>query len=358
MRTALVLVGSLLAFMVTEHLIFTRYYPSIANPDSTTGHLELVLGNEAKRTVADRNQVLAVGHSRMGFFPRFANALKLGYTFATIANPGTQPRDWYYMLRAADPTRQRYRAVIVPLEEYEDYAFPENLAERYLDQRFLLQELGWTDIPEFAGSFSSTEGKWGAVRDIVFKGYIYRTDFQDFLLAPQPRIKLAKLNRDHSSEWYADYIGPETNVAGLKIDWAHHTFEAPADMPPGMRDLFENRLFSPILPADQRTRDYNRHWLGKICGYYRGTGTTVIFIRLPRGPYPRPDLPPLNPSSSVRTLALQPGVILDSEHTFEGLEDPTLFKDPMHLNGPGEARFSTLLGQRVRELLGPPPATP
>jgi len=66
-------------------------------------------------------------------------------------------------------------------------------------------------------------------------------------------------------------------------------------------------------------------------------------------------MPPPNPRSSVHQLAEgDSNIILDNEHTFDSLETPTLFIDPMHFNGPGEERFSAMLGRRVREILGTP----
>ena len=96
--------GTLLAYILVENAIFnTGYYARIVNPESTTGRLELILWNEQKRPVADSNQVLTIGDSRMGVFPRYANEMKpeLGYTFATLAVAGTTPRCWYYMLPVA-----------------------------------------------------------------------------------------------------------------------------------------------------------------------------------------------------------------------------------------------------------------
>src|SRR5215467_4432252 len=109
MHLARVLAGTLGSFLLLEILVFhTNLYPSVLNLDSTTGELETILHNERRRIVTDRNQVLAIGDSRMGFFPRYPNELKpeTGYTFATIATAGTTPRCWYYMLRDADPTRR------------------------------------------------------------------------------------------------------------------------------------------------------------------------------------------------------------------------------------------------------------
>jgi hypothetical protein len=255
------------------------------------------------------------------------------------------------MLRDEDPTHDRYHAVVIPLEEYDDNSSDEVMANRYIDQRYILQELRLDDIPQFAGEFQTLEGKLGAARDITLKGYVYQADFLDFLNDRTKRLDYARLARRSSYIWFHDYRGPDTNVVGLKIDWQHHTVEAPPGMPDRVKNAFEGRLFSPLRPADANSTSYNRLWYGKICDLYRGSGTTVIFFRMPRGPYPRPDLPPENPSSAVRQLVSHDGVIVDDVHFFEPLEDPAIFMDPMHFNGPGEEKFTVMLARHVSELL-------
>ena len=80
----------------------------------------------------------------------------------------------------------------------------------------------------------------------------------------------------------------------------------------------------------------------------------MIFLRLPRGGWVRPDQPRYNPHSSVRDLAAQSNVTLIDEHFFDPLEKPELFRDQMHLNGPGMDQFSVMIAQEVSRILGPP----
>ena len=119
-RASPTLAASGLAFCLLNLLIFnTSLYPFVLNPDSTTGFTQAFLHNEKKRRAEDRNQIGAVGDSRMGFFPRYPNEQKseIGYTFASLAVPGSTPRAWYYILRDADPAATRYRAVLIPVED-------------------------------------------------------------------------------------------------------------------------------------------------------------------------------------------------------------------------------------------------
>lgn len=357
MRTTLVLIGTLLAYFSIENLIFnTNWYPKIVSPDSSTGLVELELWNEEKRPVADRHQVLAIGDSRMGFFPRYPNAMKseLGYTFASIATPGATPRDWYYMLRAVDPTRRRYAAIVIPVEDYEDAETVEDHADRETDLHYLIARLRWSDIPEFAGSYHSRERQWKTALGILLKGWVYKADFQDLIAHLHARLAYADLARRESTGWYYGYAGPKNNMTGIQIDWKAKTFQTPPGLPQSIKDGLAARLFDPRPPFTGQHSAYLKLWFGRIYDLYRGSGTRIVFFRLPRGGYFRPDPPPDNPHSSVRRLARRPGVILDDEHYFDSLERPELFLDERHLNGPGEAAFSKMLGRHIRELLGPP----
>ena len=355
MRTALVLLATLAGYVGVENLIFnTSWYPKIVNPDSSTGRVELFLWNEHKR-VKTGPQVLAIGDSRMGFFPRYLkDHPELGYTFATIAVAGSTPRDWYYMFRDADPTRHAYSAIVIPVEDYDDVETWENHTNRETDLHFMIARLRWSDIPEFAGSYQGASLRTQAALGIALKGSVYRADFQDLLKHRVARLAYADLSRRESFGWFYDYVGPEYNVSGIQIDWKKRTLLIPPGHRPEEERLFRERLFSNEPPYIGRRTAYLSHWYNRIYDLYRGTGTRIVVFRLPRGPYPRPGSPPRNDHSSVRELASKPGVVLDDEHYFDSLERPELFQDPMHLNAKGSAEFSKMLGRHVRELLGPP----
>ena len=102
-----------------------------------------------------------------------------------------------------------------------------------------------------------------------------------------------------------------------------------------------------------RETAYLRYWYGKIIEYYRGSGTKLIFMRVPRAPTSPPNPPPkLN--SAIRQIASQPDVIVLDEHVFDQLEHPDFFWDGWHLNRPGMEAFSRLLASEVRRVLGAP----
>ena len=354
-RTAVILISTLAGFILVENLIFnTSYYPSIVNPDSTTGGLEMRISNENRREVHDPNEVLAIGDSRMGFFPRFANQMQLGLTFATIATPGSTPRCWYYMLREADPQQRRYTAILIPFEDYDDVETWEDHADRVSDLHYLIPLLGWSDIVEFPRSYHSADLQFKSALGIALKGTVYKADFMDLLLHRKFRLEYAAQARRDSHQWLYDFKDTDSNMTGVVVDWKARKIKAPPDIPETEVDAFQTRLLLPYPEHTGRRSAYLTYWLSKICDLYRGSPTRLIIFRLPRGPFVRPDPPPYDPHSAVRRAAERREVTLDAEHYFDFLEKPELFKDPFHLNGPGQEQFSRALAAHVRELLSSP----
>lgn len=350
------LLAALLSFACLEALLFhTGLYASIIKPDSGAGWVESLLRNELRRAKPDRNQVLAVGHSRMALLPRVANQMKAetGYTFATIALGGTSPRGWYYELRAVDPTARAYAAIVIPSDDYDELDGWEDYADRETDPYYLVNRLQLRDLLDFPWSYRDHKLQWRAVESILFKGLIYKQDFRDFLANPAARMAQVRQFRRGSGDWVYDYGGLPENLAGLTIDWDHKVARFPDRLTAPQRDLINNTLFTPLPPDRGRQTEYFRYWFGRIVDRYRDSGTKIIFLRVPRAPVSPPDRPPKR-DSSIRQLASRPNVIVLDEHRFDELERPELFGDPLHLNGDGMQKFSRILAIEVRNHLRSP----
>jgi hypothetical protein len=350
------ILATLVFFAAFEGVIFhTRVYPSILEPESTAGAMETQLNNEIKRPKPDRNQVLAVGHSRMALLPRVANNMQpsTGYRFASVGLGGSTPRCWYYELRELDPTARRYAAIVIPTDDFNEPDSYDNLSNRDLDIRYLIARLELSDLADFPWSFEDRKLKWVAFGDILFKGYVYKRDFLDFLSHAKGRIATVRQSDQYSAGWFYDYVGPEHSVAGLQIDWQHSVAHYPASFTPQQRKLIEDVLFQARPPDAGRLSRYLHQWYGRILDHYRGSGTKLIFLRVPRAPMPPLEQPPkLN--SAIRQIASEPDVIVLDEHLFDPLERTDLFADPMHLTAEGMNRFSRILATEVRRVLGPP----
>jgi hypothetical protein len=323
-------------FVAFEGLIFhSRFYAQIIEPASTAGFSEYRMRNEILRPMSGGKQVLVVGDSRMGFYPRIANPMtrQTGCTFGTISVPGTSPRCWYYQLRYVDPAARRYAAIVIPSDDYDEQEpYPD---ARDSDLPYMLPRLELRDLIEFPRSFRETTRQWTAFRAILLKGYGYRRDFQDFLSHPADRIEQVRLARENSATWLFDYEGTEDRITVEQRQAIEESFH---------RDR----------PVDTgRGTAYFRYWYGRILDRYRGSSTKIVFLRLPRGPVSPPDYPPKR-DSAIRQLASKPNVAVLGEHLFDELERPELFFDAMHLNRQGCARFTRTLAAEVARVLTPP----
>jgi hypothetical protein len=352
-RALFTLILTVCGFWAVEFALFhTDAYYTILRHDSSTGSVETSVRNELKRVRRNPHQVLTIGDSRMGFLPKYANELETGYEFGSIALGGATPRDWYYMLRGADPNANRYSAIVLAMDDYEDAEIEEDQSVRAADLHYLAGRLKYSDIPYFARSYQHDPAlEWAAVRGIVLKGLIYKRDFQDFLLHPTSRIQMVKLAHKESYQWFYDYVGSNQSLEGVVVDFDKRTLTVPAGFTEEQKAAYEYNFLAPRPTSRGNRTTYLHKWLGKIYERYRGSKTRVIFLHLPRGPFVRPDQPVFNAHSSVRELAAQPGVILLAQHLFDSIERPGLFIDQMHMNGPGCALFSRRLAREVSHTL-------
>lgn len=343
-------------FGIDALLFRTNLYPSVIEPDSAAGQFELTLRRELRAQQAfGGNAVTGVGNSRFSYYPRFANQLMVetGLVFRSAGVPGTTPQAWYYLLRDMDPTARRYRAIMIGVDDYddEDGAFELDTDIRTL--HFAIVRLRIADALDFARSFHGRDLQWQAFRGALLKGIVLQSDIFAFLSHPRKRIADVHLLHAGFDEWTYNYVESDRSLAGLHIDWSTMTATYPAGTDPGQRETVQDWLLHPPDPPPNRGRlaAYQRTWFGRIIDRYRGSRTKIIFVRLPRGPIPRPAGLDSKPTSTIRELAARPNVLLCDEHAFESLEHPEFYKDGLHLNLEGSRRLSYMLAREVRRLL-------
>ena len=343
-------------FVGFEALLFhTSIYPSLLAPESTTGKMEIRLRDEQRRAKKDHNQILGIGDSRMALVPRIANetSSETGYTYASISLGGIMPRCWYYALRTADPTAHAYTAIVMSTNDYNEPDNPEDVRDRESDLHYLGARLTLRDLPVFPWTYHDTGLQWIVVRDMLLKGLLYKRDFQVFLVNPVARIHDIREWDKNSVEWLNNFAAPEQSLDGLEIDWRHRTARFPDRFTPELRQNIIDSLLHAPYPQNGVFTEYLVESYARVLNYYRGSGTKLIFLRVPRAPVPLPDEPPkLN--SAVRRLAREPNVVLLDEHLFDSLERPEFFHDAWHLNRVGLDRFSRILAVEIRKVLGPP----
>jgi hypothetical protein len=299
------------------------------------------------------NLIVTLGDSRFAYLPRLANELtpQSGLVFGTAGAAGTDPRAWYYMLRDLDPTASRYRAVVFGVTDFDDEDDYEDHSADGRTLHYVIVRLRLADTIEFARSFPTWSQRWEAFRGALFKGFVLAQDIQAFLSKPGKRIDEVRLYRKGWTDWTYNYNEDPRSLAGLQIDWAawKASFGPQADQI--QRTTVSAVLLRPVAPQTGRYANFRRLWYGRMLDRYRGSRTKIIFIRLARGPAVRPASLVQKRSASIREFAYQPNVFLANEHAFDSLERPELFKDALHLNRAGDARFSVMLVDEIGRIL-------
>jgi hypothetical protein len=355
-RPVLASVAAVALLFGADALLFrTPLYPSYLEPDSSTGLFELILAKErrAQERLGD-NVVVTLGDSRLAYYPRVANELtsETGYVFRNAGVAGSDPRLWYYMLRDLDPTARRYRAIVLAVSDYDDEDVPWDFTDGIRDLHYAVARLRLSDAFDFASSFPGPALQWEAFRGALLKGTVYQADMEAFLSHPMKRIAYVRLCRQGYEGWTYGFQESPRSLEGLRIDWSSWSFTAPPSVDAGQRLSVELSLMYRPAPQTGVFAAFRRQWFGRILERYRGSPTRIVFVRLPRGPIPRPDDLVRKRSASVRELAGQPGVVLADEHAFDVLERPELFKDAQHLNHEGCSRLSAMLAREVSRLVG------
>jgi len=353
-RRAATILLAVAGFFALDGLVFrTGLYTSILEPESSTGTFEQILRREQHaQSRYGSNLIVTLGDSRFAYYPRVANqhAAENGFFFRQAGVAGTDARTWYYMLRDLDPTRRRYRAVVLGVDDYDDEDGAYDIGDDLATLHYCAARLRYSDILPFTRSFDSSHAQWEAFRGSLLKGLVFQRDILAFASHPVKRIEYVQLVNRGFEEWTYGYVDSKKNVVGLKIDWTNMT----ATMPPGNEAVMDQLTRFVLYRSNPQTGHhaaFRRKWFGRLLDYYRGTPTKVVFVRLPRGPIPRPDYLVHKLSSSIREFASRPGVTLVDEHAFDSLETPELFKDAFHLNDAGCSRLSQMMAREVSRLV-------
>jgi hypothetical protein len=355
-RVLALLLACVLLFALDGLLFRTPFYPSILEPESSTGVFELILWREQQaQTMNGDNLVVTLGDSRFAYSPKLANqeTAQTGYVFRHAGVAGTDVRSWFYMLRDLDPTARRYRAVVFGVTDFddEDEFFTPDDDIRAL--HYVIARLRWSDVFEFALAFHSPKVQWEALRGASLKGIVYQNDILTFLAHPAKRLEYARAARRNYDHWTYDYLETPRSMTGLQIDWNAWKVTFPPGLNQDQQDTVNRDLMREPAPQTGRLAAFRRAWYGRILDRYRGSPTKIIFVRLARAPIPRPGGLVRKKSSTIRDFASsRPNVLLCDEHAFDSLEHPELFRDALHLNRAGIALFSPMLAEDISRMLG------
>ena len=344
------LLGLGMLFAFDGVLFHSGFYNQFLLPYSSAGMFHMVVKAEQNRPFDNPNQVLAVGDSRMALRTARASRMGSGFTYGFAGVAGTLPRCWYYLLREVDPGRNRYAAILLPVDDYSDEDW-EVLSDRSTDLRFLITALGLGDIWEFAGSFNQWEHRTQAAMGILLKGIVLKDDVQALLAAPQQRLASNAAGQANWFDAQENYQGTLDDMRGLIVDWRTMRAIYPPRLNAEGRRVVDDFLLHQTTTHTGKLAAYRRKWFGQIIERYKGSRTKLIFYRIPRGAAIRPDNLLQKQSFTIPSFRGLPNVIVLEEHLLDEVEKPEYFMDALHLNAEGCRRLTAIMVAKVREVM-------
>ncbi len=343
----------LAAFLLADAAIFRLgWYYKYLEPDSSTGTAELNLF-WLRHTPRPKNpDVMVLGDSRIGegFSARAASeAIGGKIHFENFGMAGSSPRVWYYVLRDADPARNRFAAIAIPVAPYSDEDQTHDQQDAIGDLNYSIGRLRAGDCRDFANSFNIPDLRRRALTGCLFPGTTLRRDAQAFLADIPGRIARAKDFRNNGPAYLEGYGGKLENVAGLSIDWTRRILHFPPGLVPLQMGTIRDILMPPPAGQTGALTRFRKLWFGRILDLYKGSATRIIFFELPRAPLPMPEK--ATPPRFIESVTGRPGVRVLPAATFRDLERPEIFADGLHLNHAGRPIFSARLAGQVAAVL-------
>jgi len=353
-RGALWTVLALVMFFIADCLIFRPgWYNRYLEPDSSAGSLEAQLHWLKDSPAPKVPEALVIGDSRIaeGFSARTANsATGQRLNFWNFGLGGTTPRVWYYTLRDADPTRRRFAAIAIALDNYSDADWFAEFEDRATDQNYLVMRLGLGDCFDFAMSMHTMAARHHALFGCLFRGMILRNDVQTFLSHPEARITHATDWLKNGLGYISGYGGMTQNLNGLSVNWSNRSIQFPDGVSEATRANVAKFVLREPVPQTGEVARYRWRWLGGILDLYQDSPTRLIFLQLPRAPLIEPNAK--NTPGFVDSAAKTPHVTVLPASAFADLEHPEFFADGLHLNRDGRLLFSERLARQLDAALG------
>ncbi len=344
-----------LAFVLVDVLaLYVALYRPFLDPSSTAGAFEGTIARLNAVQTDPRRDVLVLGDSRVysGLDPAVASAATGGrLRFLDGSVPGTTPRCWFFFARAIDPRADRFRAVVIPVDTYDDDDSAIGSIdgdERQMDLHYIVFRTYPADIPKLAGSFDDWRTRLNVAADLLLRGPELREDAQSLVSDPAARwraIAQAKLAGP-----YGPFVAhPRTErLADLRVDFQRNRIL----YPPGVSVVERNEMSTQVLriarPSPSYAR-YRRRWLGPIVARYAAAGVPVIFVRLPTRPAHRTSTTSID--GTLLEFARNGAARFIPAAPYLALERPKYFADHDHLDAQGSHAFSVRLGSDVERVL-------
>jgi hypothetical protein len=357
----LVLGLSVLLFASLDAAIFrSGFYANFASLRSAQGMAAHLVRFERDRAPSGKKEVLLIGHSKMGRafeLPTFREEFpESNLFFVKGAKGGMTLKLWFYVLSKIDPHRDRYAALVIPLEGFQGTPRVEDYENSSEDIEVLAAQMTpweWRD-------FLSLDTDENAIRKAyligLLPGHAYAQDVQSFLLDPLGR--LTELREELNGAMISDDLSPSEDISELRYDAGSGKILAY----PSFFDAFKRRESDNVGAAPkpeerQRFADrfaaYQIHWAERYIAAYRASPTKLAFVYMPHRPVPIASQTPLPGAQDIReTVPQGPHVFFLDPAPFQNLEKPELFADLLHLNHAGAKAFTEILTRKIEEIIG------
>lgn len=343
-----------------DALVFrSSFYLRWLEPQSVAGSTRNAVHRVEATISPGRRNVLVMGNSKIGegLSTALADATTEGSGLHFVSGfiPGSALRIWYYLLREIDPQANRFAAIVlaIPLSADEDLG---TMAERVADISYLAPLLRLQDLATFSSSFDSPALRDQARRAILFPAQALRRDIAAFLGSPRHRYEKVRRTEERSVAEFLSYRGNGVALPDLPIDPATrlpvHWNGVDERTKRGLTEHYFRWLHAVPSPAVAASNErYYREWLTRIVERYRASGTPIILIEVPRGPWHGTEAPVPRPTGAVAELIAAGAVSALPGDTFVDIERPRNFFDLEHMNKSGREQFTVRLARRVAALL-------
>lgn len=356
---------TLLAFELGDAAIFrSGLYERVSSSETVAGKFMTRVRYGLDTPPSDKREILVLGHSKveaaLSFkqFDREHPASPLRLVVGTV--PASTPKVWFYMLQHLDPRRDRYAAIVVPLDQYLVAPMVDDEENEIVTAQMVAPLLRASDWPDFVSSYTDP----GVRERVAVMGLVasrrYPLDLQDLLLHPVDRYRNVTWNRENVTSYLYEWPGYDGDVSTLVVDPATGKILHMPEHLDSFRRAEAQARFTPLAAGDaavftDRYAAYTRRWLGRILAAYAASATRLVFLRVPRWPMPLPQILPVAGAPDVRDwIPRRANVTVLEEDAFSDLERPEDFYDVLHVNQRARAVFTRRFGARLAEILGVP----
>lgn len=349
------IIGAMAVFFALDAAIFrSSLYLQILSPESIVGTAAYYLRYERQREPSHKKDVLVIGDSQVGegFWAGLANQNDSGdLYFIQGGIPGATLRVLYFYQKILDPNRDRYKAIVICLPTFRKKSSTEaeHLNDRLLDADFLLPVLSSREYLDFSRTYTTVERRIEVGSRALVQATSYKLDFQNLVTHPFMRMRLVSWRRWIKGKVALDYAGRDENMLGLGYDSRTGEIQFPERLSEVERAQVTDYLMHPGSVDADHFDEYSRLWIERFIERYRGSQTTLVFVRLPAEVLPQVDEIRRNGpfASYMPLLQNNPGVQVIEEDAFYALEDPRYFFDTLHLNREGRRLFTIQLSNRL-----------